>query len=90
MQKKTIPLTGRVRFHARPAAQIADTARRFQSMIILSVNDQVIDAKNPLALMRLGTKGGCALEITVEGGDEKTATHEMENLLTSFACGTIR
>ncbi len=60
-------------FHARPAAVVSAAAKCYESVIMVSVNTQIADAKNPLALMRLSCTAGAPLELLADGPDEQDA-----------------
>lgn len=87
MQKKSIWLQGRVRFHARAASSVANAAQKFESVVILNIDNQLVDAKRPLAVMRFGAQNDCWVEVTSNGSDEIDAIQAMEAVITSIACG---
>ncbi len=70
--------------HARPAGQIANTARQYTSRITLRHGGKEADGKRLLSLMSLGATEGSQLEITVEGADEETAVEAMRSTLETL------
>lgn len=60
--------------HARPAAVLADTARRFESLVeIVLPSGSSADAKSVVALLGLEVKSGDSVRIVTSGADAKEA-----------------
>ena len=70
---KSITMRPGAHFHARPAADLAVLARQFESVLLISVGEELADAKNALALMRLPKPAGGIIELTASGPDEEEA-----------------
>jgi len=68
-------------FHARPAALIASRAKDFESVIMVIVNKETANAKNPIALMRLCHPNGNMVEILADGPDEKAAAKAVAEVI---------
>jgi multiphosphoryl transfer protein len=68
--------------HARPAARIADCAKRFSSEISISLRDKRASAKSPVALMALDARGGDKVEIQAKGPDARDALKALADLLS--------
>lgn len=73
MTSKTLTLSSEDFFHARPAAQIADTAGRFESIVMIICDTAMADARDALSLMRLGHPDGAPLDVITDGPDEQNA-----------------
>lgn len=84
MLTKTIQLSERVGFHACPAGQVADVARKYQSMVMLQTDERMADAKRPLSVMRLGFPPGGRVEIISDGEDEAEALKALEKIILSI------
>lgn len=67
--------------HARPAAEFAKAAARFQSHVEVIAGSQVANARSVLSLLKLGVKSGQAVVLRAEGQDAETALHELSGLL---------
>ncbi|MBE6554086.1 MAG: HPr family phosphocarrier protein [Ruminococcaceae bacterium] len=65
--------------HARPAGQLANFAKQFQSNIRVKAAQKEADAKRLLSLMSLGAVFGTELLFCVEGEDENAAAVALEN-----------
>jgi len=66
--------------HARPAATLADTARRFKSTITISgASGRSADAKSVVALLGLEIERGDAIRITARGLDANEAKEALES-----------
>ncbi len=64
--------------HARPAGQLANFAKQFQSSVRVKTAQKEADAKRLLSLMSLGAVFGTELIFCVEGNDEDHAAAELE------------
>lgn len=67
--------------HARPAGQLATTAKRFVSDVRVTANGREVDGKRLLALMSLGAVFGTELHFCISGADEKEAAEALRALL---------
>ena len=70
--------------HARPAGQIVNTAKGFNSEITINKGDKSASAKGLLALMGLNVKSGDAISFTINGIDEDKAAEALDNCLKEF------
>jgi phosphocarrier protein FPr/phosphocarrier protein len=59
--------------HARPAARIADTAKRFSSDIAVVAGTKRASARSPVALMALNVAGGARVTLAATGEDAEAA-----------------
>ncbi|HVO21662.1 MAG TPA: phosphoenolpyruvate--protein phosphotransferase [Anaeromyxobacter sp.] len=59
--------------HARPAALVADAARRFRSAVEVRFSDRAANARSPIALMSLCTAAGDEVEVVATGPDAEAA-----------------
>ena len=85
MIQKTITFDSKSFFHARPSAQVARIARSFESVVMLMVGTEIADAKNPMALMRLGHPNGSPVDLVIDGKDEEAALASvLETLRNEF------
>lgn len=73
MITRSVTLDSNDFFHARPAAKIADTARTYESVIMVMLGTEIADAKDPLSLMRLSHPKGSPVDILADGADEQNA-----------------
>ena len=59
--------------HARPAGQLAKTAKNFSSTITVEKDGKSVNVTRLMALMGMGIKCGDTINITIEGDDEESA-----------------
>ncbi|GLP99079.1 multiphosphoryl transfer protein [Methylophaga thalassica] len=71
--------------HARPATKWIETARQFHSSIRIRHADKTADAKNLIALLRLGVRQGASLIVSAEGADADKALSVMHTLMKSLS-----
>lgn len=67
--------------HARPAARIADCAKRFRSDIALVAADKRASGRTPVALMALNVAGGERITLTATGDDSEAAVAALVALI---------
>ena len=81
LETDTVTADVRVRnelgLHARPAAQLAQTAQRFEADIVLAVDGQEVDAKSILDVLTLAAPGGSDLCIRATGADARQAVDDL-------------
>jgi phosphocarrier protein len=75
-----LTVTNKLGLHARPSAQVVQTASRFKAEISLSKGTMTINAKSMLGVMALAAECGSELIMRVDGEDEKEAAREMQRL----------
>jgi phosphocarrier protein FPr/phosphocarrier protein len=67
--------------HARPAARIADIAKRFSSDITIAVGGKSASARSPIAIMALNARKGDRIVIGAVGDDGAEAIQSIVDLL---------
>lgn len=67
--------------HARPAAAIAQLAKRFDCTITVSCNGNTANATSILEMMRLGATQGTTLQISAEGHDAISAVYALKKIM---------
>lgn len=67
--------------HARPAARIADLAKRFSSDITIRASGKSASARSPTAIMALDVRHGDRVELSASGDDGETALRSIVDLL---------
>lgn len=84
MLSKSILLPEEARFHARPAKQIVEIAQKYESMICLSTDTQVADAKSVFSVMRLRQPTTGMMDVVTDGSDEHAAMSDIESVLLNM------
>lgn len=69
--------------HARPAALLANAAKRFSSEISLSLRERRVNARSVAALMSLGVRHGDRILIAARGPDAEAAAADLARLIES-------
>lgn len=83
MIQKEVTILNRLGLHARPAAQIAQTAAGFTCDIELAKDNISINAKSIMGVMMLAAEFGSTVRITTNGADEVQAMHALEQLFNN-------
>jgi len=83
MISRSFTIRNKLGLHARPSAQITQTASRFQSNVYLAKEGRRVNAKSIMGVMMLAA--GCGSVVTVEtaGADEEQALAAMGELIDS-------
>ena len=74
--------------HARPAALVADAARRFRSAVELRFRGKTANARSPMALMGLCTAAGDEVEVVASGPDAEAAREAVSRALEQVVAQT--
>lgn len=82
--ERTFVIVNRLGLHARAAAQLVQTANRFQSEIWLEREGQRVNAKSIMGVLLLAAGQGVSLTAIAEGPDAAEALDAMGAL---FAAG---
>jgi phosphocarrier protein FPr/phosphocarrier protein len=69
--------------HARPAARIADCAKRFSGEIRISTGDKSANARSPTAIMALDVKKNDRVALTATGDDGERVLKAIADLLAA-------
>jgi phosphoenolpyruvate-protein phosphotransferase len=67
--------------HARPAARIAETARRFEADISLVAGERRASARSPVGVMSLAIRCGDRIIVAASGGDADFAVAALADLI---------
>ncbi len=82
MIEEEITVTNPSGLHTRPARKLAETAKSYESDILISYNGKEGDAKSLLKLMKLGVGKGGTVSLRCRGCDEREAAAALKNLIT--------
>lgn len=81
MIQKELKIINRLGLHARPAAQIAQTAGNFACKLTLCKDHVSVNAKSIMGVMMLAAECGATLQLTADGSDEVQAVAAIEKLV---------
>ena len=65
----------------RTAALFVQTASKFESMVKVSLEDKIVNAKSLMCIISLGISPDTEIKITADGADEKEAVNEVAEIL---------
>jgi phosphocarrier protein len=71
MQEFTFTIKNKNGLHARPAGEIANVSRSYESSVVIRCGEKVANGKRLLSVMSLGAKCGASLHFEIEGKDEE-------------------
>ncbi|HWI60285.1 MAG TPA: HPr family phosphocarrier protein [Symbiobacteriaceae bacterium] len=80
MQLLEVTVNSAVGLHARPAANLVQTARNFAAEIFLEKGGKKVSAKSLLSVLSLGVKAGERVAIAADGADEAEALAAISKL----------
>ena len=83
MPQIELKVKNKLGLHARPAAQLVETTKKFKSEITISKNDVQVNVKSIRGVMMLAAEVGSALVISADGEDAQEALQEIFRLFES-------
>lgn len=83
MVEREITIMNKLGLHARPAAQLVQTASKFESEIKLMRKNLEVNAKSIMGVMMLAAELGSRITITAEGPDEWEAVEAVARVIQS-------
>ncbi len=81
--EKKITVKNRQGLHARPAALFVQIANKFDSVIKVLKDDQVVNGKSIMGILMLAAEKDSEIILVAEGTDSEEAIVELERLLNS-------
>ncbi len=78
---KTLEITNRLGLHARPAAQLVQTAAQFDADVTVTKDGQTVNGKSILGLMMLAAGIGAVIEVSASGPQAVEALAAIERLV---------
>ncbi len=73
MLSRSFTIRNTLGLHARPSAQVTQTASRFQSEVFMAKNGRRVNAKSIMGVMMLAAGCGSVVTVETEGSDEELA-----------------
>lgn len=83
MISKDFTISNKLGLHARPSAQVTQTASRYSSEIHIAKGGRRVNAKSIMGVMMLAAGCGSVVTIDAEGGDELDAVNALGALIES-------
>lgn len=83
MIRENIRVVNSTGLHARPAATLIKTVKKYESSVILVNNGKEVVLKGLMSVLGAGVKGNSNIEIICEGTDEHDAMSEIRGLFAS-------
>ena len=84
MFERKVLVKNTVGLHAKPAAMFVKKANEYKSLIWISRDDIVVNAKSLLGVLSLGVLGGVQVKIKADGLDEERAVEELIEFLENI------
>ena len=73
MFEQKIRINNKTGLHARPASELVELANKFESDVLLLVDDEEVDAKSIIDVLSSGIDCGTEVVLQIEGSDEAEA-----------------
>lgn len=83
MQRRSVIIINKLGLHARAASKLVATASSFESKVLISRDEKLIDGKSIMAVLMLAATKGTELEIITDGHDEEEAVQALINLINN-------
>lgn len=81
VEVRDMKVTNTLGIHARPASKFVKTASKYDSEIMVRLDDVEVNGKSIMGLLMLAAGCGSNLHLQAKGGDAKKALDELENLV---------
>ncbi len=81
MIKRDYTISNKLGLHARPSAQLTQTASRFSSNIHITRNGRRVNAKSIMGVMMLAAGQGSVITVDAEGDDAEAALEAIGDLI---------
>ena len=81
--EKKVKVKNRQGLHARPAALFVQIANKYDSVIKVIKDDQVVNGKSIMGILMLAAEKDSEVIVVAEGTDSEEAVNELEKLLLS-------
>jgi len=79
--KETFVIKNELGLHARAAAKFVEITNKFESEIIVTIEDCTFDGKSIMGLLSIGIKKGDEIDVAISGSDENEALTAIKKLL---------
>ncbi len=73
MIQRTFTISNKLGLHARPSAQLTQTAAKFQSEVWIAKDGRRVNAKSIMGVMMLAAGMGSVVTVDADGADEAAA-----------------
>jgi len=83
MITREFKISNKLGLHARPSAQLTQTASRFQSEVFIARDGRRVNAKSIMGVMMLAAGNGSTVTIEATGTDEDQAVTAVGELIDS-------
>lgn len=80
---RRVTVVNRRGLHARAAAKLVETARKFEAAITIARDGNVVSALSIMGLMTLGASPGVVLDLRAKGRDAREAMAAMAALFAA-------
>lgn len=81
MLSKNFTIVNRLGLHARAAAQLVQTASKFNAEVTLKKEDIEVNGKSIMGILLLAAPKGTAIDVTIDGSDETEAMQVLATLI---------
>ncbi len=83
MISRSFTIRNKLGLHARPSAQLTQTASRFQSEVFIAKEGRRVNAKSIMGVMMLAAGPGSVVTVDASGADEAQAMTAVGELIDS-------
>jgi phosphocarrier protein len=83
MISREFTISNKLGLHARPSAQITQTATRYRSEVYIAKGPRRVNAKSIMGVMMLAAGQGSVVVVDVDGPDEAEAIDALAQLILS-------
>jgi len=84
MVTKQVVIKNPIGLHARPAAQLVELCKKFDSAVSLQVGERKCDAKSIFSVLRCCIKLGETVDVSADGPDEQDALDKIIDFIDAL------
>jgi phosphocarrier protein len=79
--ERTFLIVNTLGLHARAAAQLVQTANRYQAEVLVEKDGQAVNAKSIMGVLMLAAAKGTEIRVSCEGGDAEEAMRSLAHVI---------
>ncbi|HPR63993.1 MAG TPA: HPr family phosphocarrier protein [Thermoanaerobaculia bacterium] len=84
MITKDIEIINKLGLHARAAAKLVETSKRYACSVTVSKDGEAVDGKSILGILMLAAAKGSMITVVTDGEDEESAMNAVEELILDY------
>lgn len=80
--EKELVIKNKQGLHARPAAMFVQIVSKYESVVTIHKDDDIVNGKSIMGILTLGAQQQTVIKIVADGDDAQEVINELEALVT--------